>query len=396
MVSLAPDEMRKERDAYRVMVVDDSAVIRGLIARWLDADPRITVVATAHNGLMALRNLKSSGAEVVILDVEMPEMDGMTALPKMIELVPNLQIIMASTLTRRNAEISLRALAAGAADYVPKPSTSREVNNSAEFRREIIEKVKALGAVARNLANPAVHEPAPVEPAKPLHPAADGAAVVRPVALAPLPAGAPRRGPIRLQKISSVLPRILAIGSSTGGPQALFELFKGLKAAPDLPVLITQHMPPTFTAILADHIARATGIPCKEAADGDVLKAGQIYIAPGDYHLKVEEQEGHVVARIDQAPPENFCRPAVDPMLRSVARVYGPATLAVILTGMGNDGMEGCQRVIQAGGTVLAQDEQSSVVWGMPGAVATAGLASAVLPLRDIAPMIQRLVRGGR
>lgn len=393
MVSPAPAEMRKERDAYRVMVVDDSAVIRGLIARWLDADPQVTVVATAHNGAMALRNLVSSGAEVVILDVEMPEMDGMTALPRLIALAPNLQVIMASTLTRRNAEISLRALAAGAADYLPKPTSNREVNTSADFRREILEKVKVLGAVARDLA--AQEAPSP-EQAKAGRRGPGGAvARIGTVTVAPLRNVAPR-GPIQLQKASAVPPRILAIGSSTGGPQALFELFKSLKGVSDLPILVTQHMPPTFTAILADHIARATGIPCKEAADGDILRPGQVHIAPGDYHLMVDEREGQAVARITQGPAENFCRPAVDPMLRSVAAVYGPAALAVILTGMGNDGLQGCRQVVNAGGTVLAQDERTSVVWGMPGAVATAGLASAVLPLRDIGPMISKLVKGAR
>lgn len=392
-MSLAPAEMRKERDAYRVMVVDDSAVIRGLIARWLDADPQITVVATAHNGAMALRNLVSSRAEVVILDVEMPEMDGMTALPKMIELVPNLQVIMASTLTRRNAEISLKALAAGAADYLPKPSSNREVNNSAEFRREILEKVKVLGAVARDLGNGdgAAAEPRTGRLETDATPRQKGTATALPARRGPAP-----RGPIRLQKPSAVRPRILAIGSSTGGPQALFELFKSFKAAPDLPILITQHMPPTFTAILADHIARATGIPCREAVDGEILRGGEVRIAPGDYHLLVEERDGLPVARITQDPAENFCRPAVDPMLRSVAAVYGPAALAVILTGMGNDGVEGARKVVDAGGTVLAQDERTSVVWGMPGGVATAGLASAVLPLRDIGPMVSKLVRGAR
>lgn len=378
MEALAPVKFQSDPDAYRVMVVDDSAVIRGLISRWLDADPAIQVVATAHNGVMALRNLASSRPEVIVLDVEMPEMDGMTALPQLIAADPYIQVIMASTLTRRNAETSMKALAAGAAEYVPKPSSAREVNTSADFRREILEKVKALGAVAR-----AAKQRQQPKVLRARQPQAE-------------PRPAPRQRILQLRKPSSAVPRILALGSSTGGPQALFEFFKSFRPPSDLPVLITQHMPPTFTAILADHIQRASGRPCREAIDGECLLGGHIYVAPGNRHMFLSGDANRAVVRVTDDPPENFCRPSVDPMLRSVARIYGAASLVVILTGMGSDGLDGCRAIVQAGGTVLTQDEQSSVVWGMPGAVSNAGLASAILPLPQLAPAVSKLIRGDR
>lgn len=353
------------------MIVDDSAVIRGLISRWLEADPDIVVVATAHNGLSALRALEAAQPEVVILDIEMPEMDGMTALPKIIAAMPGIKIIMASTLTRRNAEISLKALEAGASEYIPKPEAIR-LGGSADFRALLLEKVKALGVVARK-GRPggmvAAARPVAVSPVKPI--------VIRPLT-------------------SKLMPRILAVGSSTGGPQALLQFLNAFKPAPVLPVIITQHMPPTFTAILAEHLARATGIPCKEAADGDRLEPGKVYIARGDYHMLVEHKGREGYLRLTQDPPENFCRPAVDPMFRSVAREYGAAALAVVLTGMGSDGTIGGKAIVDAGGTLLAQDEATSVVWGMPGAVAQAGLASAILPLSQLGRKTVEMTVGAR
>lgn len=358
--------------ATRVMIVDDSAVIRGLMTRWLEADPAITVAGTAHNGLSALKTLATVQPDVVILDIEMPEMDGMTALPKIIAAMPGVKIIMASTLTRRNAEISLRALEAGAADYIPKPESTR-LGGSDDFRQLLLEKVKALGATAR-------------QEKKGRAPLPRGGRTQRDPAAVPPLAATP----------SKVTPRILAVGSSTGGPQALLHFLKAFKPAPTLPVVITQHMPPTFTAILAEHLTRATGISCKEAADGDALEAGRVYIAPGDYHMLVEAKGTQYRLRLNQDPPENFCRPAVDPMFRSLARHFGPAVLAVVLTGMGSDGMLGGRDIVAAGGTVMAQDEASSVVWGMPGAVAQAGLASAILPLNELGKKAVDMTMGVR
>lgn len=362
------------------MVVDDSAVIRGLMTRWLSEEPGIAVVGSAGNGAIALRQIERLDPEVLILDIEMPEMDGLTALPKMLEVLPDLKVVMASTLTLKNAEVSLKALSAGAADYIPKPTSTREINGSMQFRAELIEKVKALGEVRRRNPNrrraPANDAPAATPLRRPLQPVAATPAkiVLRPASRQPV--------------------RVLAIGSSTGGPQALFQLFGDMRGRLNLPVLITQHMPPTFTTILAEHLRRITGLDCHEAINGEPVLSGRIYVAPGDWHMTVVEESGRKVIRLNQQPPENFCRPAVDPMLRSLSRVYGSGVLAIILTGMGSDGLRGARELVEAGGSVIAQDEASSVVWGMPGSVANGGLCSAVLPIAEIAPAIERMTLG--
>jgi two-component system chemotaxis response regulator CheB len=359
-------------DPYHVMVVDDSAVIRGLLTRALEKDPTIKVAASVGNGEAAIKALERHDIDVVILDIEMPVMDGLTALPKLLAAKPGIQIIMASTLTRKNAEVSLRALQAGAADYLPKPTSTSELTGADAFRRELLEKVKALAKAAR--------------PARP----ATSRAVGQKAAAAAV-ARSPVR-PIILRKASAALPRIIAIGSSTGGPQALLEVLRDMAASVKLPILITQHMPATFTTLLAEHIERATGVPCAEGRDGEAVSAGRIYLAPGNYHMTVERAAVGSVIRLNQDQPENFCRPSVDPMLRSLAPVYGSALLTLILTGMGTDGQKGAAEVVAAGGTVIAQDEATSVVWGMPGAVATSGLCSAVLPIKEIGPSVRKLV----
>jgi two-component system chemotaxis response regulator CheB len=375
-------------DKINVMVVDDSAVVRGLIVRMLEADPAIHVVASVGNGQMAINNLQRHDVDVVVLDIEMPVMDGLTALPKLLQIDPSIKVIMASTLTLRNAEISIRALEAGAAEYIPKPSSARDISAGDEFKRDLLDKVRTLGNVRRQSRGP---RPAPARPVAP-------APVARPTA--PTPSPAPRsalgHGPVVLRQPGKSKPEILAIGSSTGGPQALFALLKDLRVGQlKLPVVITQHMPPTFTTILADHINRMTGWPCKEAQEGDVVTAGQILLAPGDFHMLIETKGVQKVARLTKDAPENFCRPAVDPMFRSVSRAYGDRVLAVVLTGMGSDGAKGGKVIVDAGGTVLAQDEASSVVWGMPGAAATSGICSAVLPLRELGSYITKFANRG-
>jgi two-component system, chemotaxis family, protein-glutamate methylesterase/glutaminase len=366
-------------DPVRVMVVDDSAVVRGLVTRMLEEDPGFSVVASVGNGQLALAALERHDIEVVVLDIEMPVMDGLTALPKMLQIDPELQIIMASTLTLKNADISLRALEAGAAEYIPKPTSSREMTGANDFKRELMDKVRALAAArrrgprrrSRTVPLPSAGAPR-LPPARPhIQPAAV------PVVLRPAP---------------TEPPDVIAIGSSTGGPQALFSLLSALKAGTlRQPILITQHMPPTFTTILAEHISRCSGWVAAESTDGEVIRSNKIYIAPGDFHMVVESRGADKVIRLSKNPPENFCRPSVDPMLRSIAAAWGRRVLTVILTGMGSDGLKGGQVVVAAGGTVIAQDEASSVVWGMPGAVAHAGLCSAVLPLPEIAPYIARV-----
>jgi two-component system, chemotaxis family, protein-glutamate methylesterase/glutaminase len=359
---------------YRIMIVDDSAVIRGLLTRNIEADPELMVVASAGDGRMALNALQRHDVEIVILDIEMPVMDGLTALPKLIEAKPGIRVLVASTLTLRGATTSLKALAAGAADYITKPGTS-SLTTADEFKRQLIGKVKALAYARRSSRGEA--QPVASEIAAPA-----AAPSVR------------RGGAIRLRPQSSERPDVLVIGSSTGGPQALFRLLKDMAALPQ-PILITQHMPATFTTILAEHIQRVAGRPAVEAVDGSPIERSHIYIAPGDFHMLVESEGAQRRIRLSKAAPENFCRPSVDPMLRSAARVYGRRVLCTILTGMGQDGLRGGEAVVDAGGTVMAQDENTSIVWGMPGAVAMAGLCSAVLPLDELGSAIARLAGRG-
>jgi len=374
--AVAKTAYSEPKPTIRVMVVDDSAVIRGLISSMLEHDPQIKVVASCANGLAAVQMVQKADPDVVILDIEMPVMDGITALPRILASRPGTSIIVASTLSQRNAEISLQALAMGAADYVPKPTASR-IGSNDEFRRELLDKVRHFGnrAHARKVTT---------------KPAVTGQAIAHPPVFHSQSAT-----PIALRRPGALKPHILAIGSSTGGPQALNTLLKDIPPSINVPIVITQHMPPTFTSILAQHVAKASGWPCHEIADGETIAAGTIYVAPGNYHVSFERKGILCVARLNQDPPENFCRPAADVMLRGLAAVYGPRVLTVILTGMGADGLKGGRDIVGAGGTVVAQDEATSVVWGMPGAVATAGLCSAVLPLADLSRYIVNAFVGG-
>ena len=365
-------------DAIRVMLVDDSAIIRGLIRKMIGPEPGVTVVASVADGAQAVKRLGRRGdIDVIVLDIEMPVMDGLTALPKLIELDPNVKIIMASTLTERNADISIRALAAGAADYLPKPTSTTKISGASDFRHELLEKIKNLGAASRKAAG------------RPL-PRVAGA-----------PTGAAQERlysePVKLRKaMNAVPPKIVAIGSSTGGPQALLALFKDLKPTIGVPVVITQHMPPTFTRMLAEHIAKNSGWNCAEAKEGEILAPNRAYMAPGDFHMEIADEPSGPVVRLNQSPPENYCRPSVDPMFRSLAKTFGGRVLATILTGMGSDGLKGGQVLTKAGGTVIAQDEKTSVVWGMPGAVAAEGLCSALLPIDQVGTYIMKFMGKGR
>ncbi len=364
-----PTSQKATSGQCRVMVVEDSAVIRGQIVRALDADPAIEVVASARNGEIAVAEIAKTEIDVVVLDIEMPVMDGMTALPLLLRARPGVKVVMASTLTRVNAQVSLQALSKGASDYIAKPTSSGALISANDFKRELVEKVKALAGNTKRRGRQAAAVPE----------AGKRSLYQKPVTL---------RAPGRSR------PDILAIGSSTGGPQALLKLLGTLKTSVKIPIMITQHMPATFTTILAEHISRASGLLAAEGVDGETVESGRVYVAPGDFHMRVEQKGANRVIRLGQEEKENFCRPAVDPMLRSIVAVYGANTLAVILTGMGHDGRDGCAEVVKRGGTVVAQDEQSSVVWGMPGAVATTGLCSAVLPLDDLAPHVSKILQG--
>jgi two-component system, chemotaxis family, protein-glutamate methylesterase/glutaminase len=374
------------------MVVDDAVVVRGLIVRWVEAEPGLEVVAALRSGREAIAQMEHAKPDVIILDVDMPDMDGIAALPRLLAAKPDLVVIMASTLTRRNAEISLRALSLGAADYIPKPETTREVTTSESFRRDLVDKIRALGSRRKRPPGSLTAEPATAP------------AIVRPpVPAAELPCGtSPDLAPgdddaIKLRPFPPVLPRVLLIGASTGGPQALNAVVSKLNRVIDeAPVLIVQHMPPTFTTIFAEHLSRASGRIAREGIDGEPVRAGQIYIAPGGRHMRVERHDGEAKIAINDGPMVNFCKPSVDPLFTSAADVWGGKCLAVVLTGMGCDGTNGAAALVTAGSAVIAQDEATSVVWGMPGSVTHAGLCSEVLPLERIAPMVIRLFSGSK
>jgi two-component system chemotaxis response regulator CheB len=376
-VTALPD--RPPGEFARVMICDDSAAIRGAIGRILEQDARLLVVARVGHGRAALDELqrRRGGAEmpdVLVLDIEMPVMDGLTALPQLLQAAPGLRVLMASTLTARGADVALQALRLGAADCILKPGSASGID-AGGFAAELIAKVTGLARLRRAAA-------APRRAGQPGSP----------------PGALPQNGSAapRLRPAPMLPPLLVAIGSSTGGPQALFALVQALGRAVPVPVVLTQHMPATFMPILAEHITRLGAMPCAVAFDAEPLLAGRIHLAPGDRHLHVRKTATGLRAHLDDGPPENWCRPAVDPMLRSAAVACDGRVLGVILTGMGQDGLAGTERVIAGGGCALAQDEASSIVWGMPGAVARAGLCHAVLPPPLLAARILTLLRPGR
>jgi two-component system, chemotaxis family, protein-glutamate methylesterase/glutaminase len=347
----------------RVMVVDDAVVVRRIVTDVLAADPDIEVVGTAPNGRLALAKLAQLTPDLITLDIEMPEMDGLETLVELRKTHPRLPVIMFSTLTERGASATLEALARGASDYVTKPANVGSVTLAKErIRDELIPKIRALSGRV-------------VLPPKPAAPA-----VVRPAS----PVVTPR--PALPQRMD-----VLVIGVSTGGPNALAELIPKLPEDFPIPVAIVQHMPPVFTKFLADRLASTSKLSVREGEEGGLLEPGVVWVAPGNYHMVLRRDGDQVRIALNQAPPENSCRPAVDPLFRSAVELYGNRTLGLILTGMGQDGLIGAGAIRSAGGQLVAQDEATSVVWGMPGAVAGAGLADLILPLdRIAAELVQR------
>jgi len=345
--------------AVEVLLVDDSAVIRGMIGRGIEGDRDIRVVGSAGDGQAALTLLQTLAPQVILLDVEMPVMDGLAALPKILAARPGVAVIMASALTRRHAAMSFKALQLGAADYVPKPDAADGAAGLTAFFEELKAKIRAHARTRARLAG----------------------------------ATAPRE---TRPGLASVKPLAVAIGSSTGGPPALLKIFARAKGAVNVPVFITQHMPVTFTAMLAQQLGQVCGAPAAEGADGAIVKPGSIYVAPGGRHMLAERSGSDVVIRLSDSLPENFCKPAVDPMLRALAKVYGKGLLAAVLTGMGRDGAEGARAVADSGGNFITQDEATSVVYGMPGAAFRTGRAMAQLPLDDAAAYLADAMRGGR
>jgi two-component system, chemotaxis family, protein-glutamate methylesterase/glutaminase len=385
-----PASTSTRQDKLRVMVVDDSVVIRGMIARWIGAEPDMEVTASLRTGLDAVNQLERINPDVAVLDIEMPELDGISALPQLLAKKRDLIVIMASTLTRRNAEISFKALSLGASDYIPKPESTREAAAAETFRHDLIQKIRHLGAKIRRASHPPVHASPPLAPH---HDRPREASARAPMA----PAAPVAQSQLMRRAFGTLAPRALLIGSSTGGPQALMALVAEIGPVIDrFPVLITQHMPPTFTTILAEHLARSSHRPAHEAVDGEIIKAGRIYLAPGGRHMRVVRHGAEAAIALDDGPPVNFCKPAVDPLFTSAIDVWQGGIMSVILTGMGSDGMRGGKDIVAAGGSVMAQDEATSVVWGMPGAAANAGICAAILPLNQIAPKLVRLFSGDR
>jgi two-component system chemotaxis response regulator CheB len=345
----------------RVMVVDDSVVVRKIVTDVLSADPDIEVVGTAVNGKIAVGKLEQLKPDLITMDIEMPEMNGIEAVRAIRATRSRVPIVMFSTLTERGASATLDALSAGANDYVTKPANVGSVNQSMEsVREQLIPRIKAL--TGRPFSSGPARAAAPVAPIRP---------------------AAPRTGPGKKAAV-------LVIGSSTGGPEALTRMLPMLPASLPVPVLLVQHMPPVFTRQFAQRLDRLSPLRVVEATDGTPLVPGTVHLAPGDHHLVVRVNGRGTQTGLNQGPPENFCRPAVDPLFRSAVTAYDGAVLAVVLTGMGSDGRNGAAEIRAAGGTVLVQDQATSVVWGMPGAISQAGLADEVLPLDRVAEAITR------
>jgi two-component system chemotaxis response regulator CheB len=348
----------------RVLVVDDSVVIRRLVTQALSEDPLLEVVGAASNGVLGLAKIAQTNPDVVTLDVEMPEMDGLEMLRRLNNHIARPRVVMFSTLTERGAVATLDALALGADDYVTKAANGGSLDRSlSSLREELIPKVKQFFQVSQR---------ASTEPR-------------------PQPKPGLASGPMYQRPLHGAA-KVVAIGVSTGGPTALGFLIPQVPADFPLPILIVQHMPPLFTRLLAERLQTSTRLKVEEAAEGSIVTSGKVLIAPGDYHMRLRNAGNDVVIGLDQSPPENSCRPAVDVLFRSVAETYGGSSIAAILTGMGQDGLRGVQTLRAAGAFVIAQDEASSVVWGMPGAVVSAGLADSIVPLeRVIAEVLGRI-----
>jgi two-component system chemotaxis response regulator CheB len=345
----------------RIMIVDDSAAARRFIARQLEPEPLFAIVGTAANGKEALEFAPDLAPDVILLDIAMPEMDGLTALPSLLPRVPNAKVLILSGVTNRYAELGVNALHIGASDILEKPTAS-DANAVANFTRELHYKIKVLGGRSAQ------------------------SEVMRPTTLLPSPAKAT---PTTLRK---QYPKALALAASTGGPQALLELFAHLHDTTlRVPIFITQHMPVTFTAIFAENLHKASTMPCGEAVHGAAVEAGHIYVAPGDHHMRVARHNGQVQLLLNQDPPEHFCRPAADPMIRSLIEIYGDALLLCVLSGMGEDGLDGARKLAAAGGQILVQERESCAVWGMPKVVSEAGLGHHSLSLVDMSRYIREV-----
>ncbi len=361
-MSLAAPNLKTDR-RIRIMHVDDSAVVRALTRRWIEEDPRFELVRSCIDGEQAIAQAATAKPDVIILDVEMPKMDGLAALPGLRKAAPQARVIMASTLTSRGASTTVRALGLGAADYIAKPD-SKILGSADTYRRELVEKMLALGGRAVNPVTPASRK---------------------------------SNYQLRTPKVRTGLagrPSVMVVASSTGGPAALQAFLGPIARRISAPILIVQHMPRSFTKIFAEKLGEHVGRPCREPIDHDPIMPGSMFLAPGDFHMRIAKSaRGHEI-RLDQGAQVHFCRPAADPLFESAASIYGGRVLGVVLTGMGSDGAAGSGRVVEAGGRVIVQDEASSVVWGMPGSVAQAGYAEAIKPLPELGSMALSIMNG--
>jgi two-component system chemotaxis response regulator CheB len=360
----------------KVLVVDDSVVVRKIVTDSISADPEIDVVGVAANGKIALAKIPQLNPDILTLDIEMPEMDGLQTLVEVRKIYPSLPIIMFSTLTERGGAKTLEALSLGATDYVTKPANVGSVSIAMQrVRDELVPKIKTFCSEKAGLQLPPKAKPEPVSTAK---------KIVKKIFK-------PKVAPSSNTKIE-----IVAIGVSTGGPNALADLFPVFPENFPVPIVIVQHMPPFFTKLLAERLSSKSKLVVEEGTAGQILQPGKAWIAPGDFHMVLERNGTSIKTKTNQEPQENSCRPAVDVLFRSVADLFGPKVLSVILTGMGQDGLAGCEYIKNAGGRVIVQDENSSVVWGMPGFVAKAGLAEKVLPLNQLGQEIINIAKIGR
>ena len=370
----------------RILVVDDSAVARRLVSEAIATDPSLELVGSAPNGRLALARLEQLKPDVITLDLEMPEMDGLATLIEVRKSHPHLPVIMFSSLTERGGLATLEAIAHGASDYLMKPDDTASIDETRKrIVAELLPRIRAFappGAASSTAAARAA--PARAEKAGAEKTGAEKAVNDKPIAAASRPA----RPSARVE--------VLAIGVSTGGPIALEALIPKLPKDLPVPVLVVQHMPPVFTRLLAERLGRNAALPVRECEGDELLHPGQVFIAKGDHHMIVRGPARSARLALNQAPPENSCRPSVDVLFRSVAEVYGPAALVVVLTGMGQDGLRGCEMVREAGGQIVVQDQASSVIWGMPGAVARRGLADRILPLDQLASELTTLILAGR
>lgn len=354
-----------------VLIVDDSVVARGLFSRWISENPRLEVAGLASDGVNAVRMAARLQPDLIVLDLDMPVMDGLTALPEILKASPDSCIIIASSLTARSARLSMQCLSLGAADIQPKPDSNRDLTMSLSFRHELIAKLEGLIGANTSASRRPKAELAP----RP-------AIAVRPVR--PVREAAPQG--LRLE----TMPRLIVIGASTGGPRAISTVLHDLDdACLKVPIIIVQHMPSVFTASLAAQLQTRLDRPVREAVHGEAPAPGTVYVAPGGQHLRLARSDGQSRILLDDGPPVKFCRPSVDVTFSDAAQLFGASALAVVLTGMGSDGLEGARLLRQAGATIIAQDEASSVVWGMPGAVSREGLAHYVLPVDQIGGAIQ-------